>query len=101
LIFHSGLQRANGDEMTVDLDAALQELQEAISANSPAPTVIDIDALETRFHGLTLRQLVMLTQAPVLVAAVFSASLTAPASSSFRLMARMKINASSQAGISS
>lgn len=57
---------ANGDEMTADLNAALLELQQVMSASAAAPTVIGTDALETRFHGLTLRQLVMLTQAPVL-----------------------------------
>jgi hypothetical protein len=52
--------------MTDNLNAALQELQQAIAASAPASAVIDTDVLETRFHGLTLRQLVMLTQAPVL-----------------------------------
>ncbi len=52
--------------MTDKLNAALQELQHAISANAPAPIVIDSGVLETSFHGLTLRQLVLLTQTPVL-----------------------------------
>lgn len=52
--------------MTDKLNAALQELHQAIAANAPAATVIGSEALETRFHGLTLRQLVLLTQAPVL-----------------------------------
>jgi hypothetical protein len=52
--------------MTDTLNAALQELQQALSANASATTVIGSEVLDSRFHGLTLRQLVLLTQAPVL-----------------------------------
>jgi hypothetical protein len=31
--------------MTTNLNAALQELQQAMSTNAPAPTVIDADAM--------------------------------------------------------
>ncbi len=52
--------------MTENLNVALQELKQAIAQSGDAPVVIDLNQLGQKFHGLNLRQLVMLTDAPAL-----------------------------------
>ena len=52
--------------MTEDLHADLEALRQEITQKDRAPVVLSQAALEQHFHGLTLGQVVKLTDAPVL-----------------------------------
>jgi hypothetical protein len=54
--------------MIETLGAALQRLKQEIAANVDTPIVLTQETLELQFHGLSLSQLVVLTEAPVLAA---------------------------------
>jgi hypothetical protein len=52
--------------MTQDLGLAIQELKQAFAQDGAATAVLTPSVLGEKFHGLSLRQLVMLTDAPAL-----------------------------------
>lgn len=55
--------------MIENLGTALQSLRQTIADNVDTPIVLPQEALERQFHGLSLSQLVVLTEAPVLAVA--------------------------------